>query len=184
MDAAAVSAGATLMGWKSKTLDVTLPEDLRDKAGGVCIVTCRRYGGGRQQRVQTRREVRTMERFERMGRAMAAAAEKHAEALQAGRAEKPDPETVLVAQHPPDLVCMAVVRDLDGERIRGEDLLDWVDEAHPDVLRFVALAVYADAELAPETEDEQGEGSGGGSDSSSGKVATMSGQHRRKTRTS
>ena len=99
------------MGWKGpRTLDVTLPEDLREKAGNVRIVTCRYFGEGRQQRVKTRREVRQMERWEKMGKVISEAADAHAAKVKAGKVDKPDPEKMLLAVFPPDLVCAQVVR--------------------------------------------------------------------------
>ena len=175
------------MGWKGpRTLDVTLPEELREKAGNVHIVTCRYFGEGRQQRVKTRREVRQMERWEKMGKVISEAADKHAEKVKAGDAPKPDPEKMLLAVFPPDLVCAQVVRDLDGERLQDDDREDWVDDTHADVVRHVALEVMRESDVEPETEDEQGEGSGGSSDSSSGPkpVPMKSERSRRRTATS
>ena len=177
------------MGWKGpRTLDVTLPEDLREKAGGVRIVTCRYFGEGRQQRVKTRREVRQMERWEKMGKVISEAADKHAAKVKSGDAPKPDPEKMLLAVFPPDLVCCQVVRALDGERLQDDDREDWVDDAHADVVRHVALEVLRESDVEPETEDEQGEGSGGSSDSSSGPRAvetpTKNARSRRRTATS
>ena len=80
------------MGWKGpRTLDVTLPEDLREKAGNVHVVTCRYFGEGRQQRVKTRREVRQMERWEKMGKVISEAADAHAAKVKAGKVAQARP---------------------------------------------------------------------------------------------
>ena len=145
--AGATISGRGLMGWNGpRTLDVTLPEELRDKARGVRIVTCRYFGEGRQQKVKTRREVRQMERWERMGKVISEAADKHAEKVRAGDAPKPDPEKVMLAVFPPDLVCAQVVRALDGERLQDDDREDWVDDTHADVVRHVALEVMRESD--------------------------------------
>ena len=175
------------MGWKGpRTLDVTLPEELHAKAGGVRIVTCRYFGEGRQQRVKTRREVRQMERWEKMGKVISEAADAHAAKVKAGKVDKPDPEKMLLAVFPPDLVCCQVVRALDGEKLQDDDREDWVDDTHADVVRHVAIEVLRESDVEPETEDEQGEGSGGSSDTSSGPkpVPTKSERSRRRTATS
>ena len=176
------------MGWKGpRTLDVTLPEELRAKAGGVHVVTCRYFGEGRQQRVKTRREVRQMERWEKMGKVISEAADAHAAKVKAGKVDKPDPEKMLLAVFPPDLVCCQVVRALDGEKLGDEKAREgWVDDAHSAVVRHVALEVMRESDVELETEDEQGEGSGGSSDTSSGPkpVPTKSERSRRRTATS
>ena len=164
---------------------MTLPEDLREKAGGVRIVTCRYIGDGRRQRIITKRSVRGMERLEHMGPETSRQIEEHQAKVAAGKV-KLDPDEMLVQTFPPDLVLGAVVRALDGEKIHGEDLEDWVDDVHPDVARHVALEMIRESDLKPEDEDKQGEGSGGSSGSSSGPkpVPMKSERSRRRTATS
>ena len=103
-----------------------------------------------------------------MGKVISEAADKHAEKVRTGKVDKPDPEKVMLAVFPPDLVCAQVVRALDGEKLQDDDREDWVDDTHADVVRHVALEVLRESDVEPETEDEQGEGSGGSSDTSSG----------------
>ena len=124
-----------------------------------------------------------------MGKVISEAADKHAAKVKAGDAPKPDPEKMLLAVFPPDLVCAQVVRSLDGERLQDDDREDWVDDTHADVVRHVALEVLRESDVEPETEEEQGEGSGGSSDTSSGPQAVetptkTNGRSRRRTATS
>ena len=173
------------MGWKGpRAFDVTLPTELKSKAGGVNIVTCRYIGAGRAEKIATKRAARGMERLERMGPETSKQIDEHQQKLKEGTIRL-DPDKMLLQTYPPDLVLTSVVKALDGERLRDDDREDWVDEIHPDVAEFVALAVIRECELEAETEEEQGEDSGGSSDSSSvPKVTPMRGRNRRGTATS
>ena len=156
------------MGWAPRTLNVTLPEKLRELAGGVRVVTCRYLGGGQIERIQTARSVRAMERMERAGTAFLDAIrdkEKRDEEAQTLSVTKLAvmAETALdklLIEYPPDLVCARVVRSLDGEPKQGAEIQSWVDDSHPDALKYVALEVLTSSGLAPETETDQGEDSG------------------------
>ena len=91
-----------------------------------------------------------------MGKVISEAADKHAEKVRTGKVDKPDPEKVMLAVFPPDLVCAQVVRALDGELLHDDGREDWVDDTHSDVVRHVALEVLRESDVEPETEDEQG----------------------------
>ena len=159
------------MGWAPRTLNVTLPDKLRELAGGVRIVTCRYLGGGQIERIQTARSVRAMERMERAGTAFLDAIrdkEKRDEDAQTLSATKLAvmAETAidkLLIEYPPDLVCARVVRSLDDDPKHGAEIQSWVDDSHPDALKHVALEVLTASGLAPETETDQGEENGGSS---------------------
>ena len=69
----------------------------------------------------------------------------------------------LLIEHPPDLVCARVVRELDGDTKLGAEIQSWVDDSHPDALKHVAVEVLRESGLIPETEIESGEDSGGSS---------------------
>ena len=66
-----------------KPIIVTIPDELREKAGGVTVVTCRHYGGGQIERVATARSVRMMERTEKTGPVMLASIKEHPGSSQA-----------------------------------------------------------------------------------------------------
>ena len=156
------------MGWAPRTLNVTLPDKLRTLAGGVAIVTCRYLGGGQIERIQTARAVRAMERMERAGSAFLQAISDREEKMEGDQklsntALKVMSETTLdklLIEYPPDLVCARVVRSLDDATQTSAEIQTWVDDAHPDVLKHVAVDVLAESGLIPETETDQGEGSG------------------------
>ena len=160
------------MGWAPRTLNVPLPDKLRELAGGVNIVTCRYLGGGQIERIQTARSVRAMERMERAGSAFLDAIrdkEQRDEDAQTLSATKLAvmAETALdklLIEYPPDLVCARVVRSLDAHMLLDE-IQSWVDDTHPDALKHVAIEVLRESGLIPETETDQGEGSGDSSDS-------------------
>ena len=157
------------MGWAPRTLNVTLPEKLRELAGGVRIVTCRYLGGGQIERIQTARSVRAMERMERAGSAFLEVIrdkEKRDEEAQTISAVTLEvmAETALdklLIEYPPDLVCARVVRSLDDTTTQSAEIQSWVDDTHPDVLKHVAIEVLRESGLIPETETDQGEDSGG-----------------------
>ena len=161
------------MGWAPRTLNVTLPDELRKLAGGVRIVTCRYLGGGQIERIQTARSVRAMERMERAGSAFLQAIsdrEKQMEGDQqlsttALKVMSATPLDKLLIEYPPDLVCARVVRLLDDDPKQGAEIQSWVDDSHPDVLKHVAVEVLRASGLLQETETDQGEGSGGSPDS-------------------
>ena len=140
-------------GWAPRTIDVALPVKLSKLAGDVKIVSCRYLGGGQLERIATARAVRAMERMERAGEAFM----KIVSDRESPTAGPVDP----LAENPPDLVCRYVVRALDGEPL--SDVADWIDETHPDVLKFVALGVLTASGLIPEAETDRGEDSGGSS---------------------
>ena len=121
------------------------------------VVSCRYLGGGQLERIATARSVRVMERLEKVGDTLMRAAEKQ----DAAKATKLSPQAAALAENPPDLVCRSVVRSLDGGTWREQ--AEWVDDTHPDVLKFVALAVLTASGLIPEQESARGEGSGGSS---------------------
>ena len=146
--------GVTVGSWAPRTIDVALPVKLRKLAGGVKLVTCRYLGGGQIERIATARAVRVMERLEKVGATMMEAAEKQG----AAAAKAVSPQDKAVAEHPPDIVCRYVVRALDGDPLH--DPTEWVDDTHPDALRFVALGVLAASGLVAESETDRGEGSG------------------------
>ena len=159
-----------MMGWAPRTLNVTLPERLRALAGGVRVVTCRYLGGGQIERIQTARSVRAMERMEKAGSAFLGIIrdkeqrDEEAQTL-SDTALKVMAETAtdkLLIEYPPDLVCARAVRALDD---KDAEVQSWVDDTHPDALKYVALEVLKASGLIPETETDQGEGSGGSSDS-------------------
>ena len=160
------------MGWAPRTLNVTLPDKLRELAGGVKLVTCRYLGGGQIERIQTARAVRAMERMERAGPAFLKAISDREQKLEddqqlSNAALAAMTETTLdklLSEYPPDLVCARVVRSIDAYMLLDE-LQAWVDDTHPDVLKHVAVEVLRESGLIPETESESGEGSGGSSDS-------------------
>ena len=160
------------MGWAPRTLNVTLPDKLSEKAGGVRIVTCRYLGGGQIERIQTARSVRALERMRNAGPAFMDAIREH----EASMEQKQQLSNVTIAvmtettidkllnEYPPDLVCARVVRLLDGHGAK-DDIQSWVDDTHPDALKHVAVEVLRESGLIPETETESGEGSGGSSTS-------------------
>ena len=148
-----------------KPILVPIPDDLREKADGIVVVTCRHYGGGQIERVITARAVRIMERTERTGAVMLKSIREHEERLRREReedkdAKSDDPIKDALAEHPPDLVCARVIRRLDSDAIRGDALIEWVDETHPDVLRHIAIAVLTEDHIIQETEHARGEGLG------------------------
>ena len=144
-------------GWAPRTIDIALPATLTTLAGGVTVVTCRYLGGGQLERIATARAVRVMERLEKVGDTMMRAAEKQG----ASTPKKLSPQDAALELNPPDLVCRSVVRALDGEALQKP--AEWVDDTHPDVLKFVALGVLEASGLIDESESAQGEGSGGSS---------------------
>ena len=160
------------MGWAPRTLNVTLPDKLRELAGGVRVVTCRYLGGGQIERIQTARSVRAMERMERAGSAFLEVIrdkEKRDEEAQTISAVKLEvmAETALdklLIEYPPDLVCARCVRSIDDNLMSGKyKIQSWVNDTHPDALKHVAVAVLTASGLIPETETDQGEDSGGSS---------------------
>ena len=70
---------------------------------------------------------------------------------------------MLMIEYPPDLVCARVVRSLDDDPKQGAEIQSWVDDSHPDALKYVAMEVLTASGLVPETETDQGEDSGGSS---------------------
>ena len=161
------------MGWAPRTLNVTLPDKLRELAGGVKLVTCRYLGGGQIERIQTARAVRAMERMERAGTAFLEAIrdkerrDEEAQVLSATKRAVMAETTIdkLLGEYPPDLVCARAVRELDGDMTQTSEIQSWVDDTHPDALKHVAVEVLTASGLVPETETDQGEDSGGSSDS-------------------
>ena len=156
------------MGWAPRTLNVPLPDKLRELAGGVNIVTCRYLGGGQIERIQTARSIRAMERMEKAGDAFLKAIRDNEKQMEdkkqlSDTALKVMTETTLdklLIEYPPDLVCARVVRSLDADMQTGAEIQTWVDDSHPDVLKHVAVEVLRESGLIPETETDQGEGSG------------------------
>ena len=110
--------------YERKPILVEIPDDLREKAGGVSVVTCRTYGGGQIERVVTARATRLMERTERTGQVMLTSIKEHEARLNRERDEQgdrpDDPIEDALAEHPPDLVCARVVRRLDDDAVRGD----------------------------------------------------------------
>ena len=160
------------MGWVPRTLNVTLTDKLSALAGGVRIVTCRYLGGGQIERIQTARSVRAMERMKQAGSAFMSAIREHEERME--NQQQLSNATIavmaettldrLLNEYPPDLVCARLVRSLDDVAIVGADLQAWVDETHPDALKYIAVEMLRASQMIPETETESGEGLGGLSD--------------------
>ena len=153
--------------------DVVLSVKLA-KLAGFKTATCR-YLGTRQQgnidlesnRLQADRRKAIGEDWagrmvEKVGKVVDDAEKAQIERLAKLKREKPSEWGL--ARYPADLVCRQVIKALDGEAVKPEQVEAWLDDGpHPDVTKKIASTMLAASGLIPETESARGEGSGGSS---------------------
>lgn len=141
-------------------ITITIPDALRDKARGVQVISGVYLGKGRVEKIEQANLRQYLESAQAAGRTFLEVT-REAEEEKAKRGEKADketdPEKRALATYPAALVCQYCVRCIDAERRSFEQVGEWIDGAHPDVVDHVALGFIRESDLLEETEAAAGE---------------------------
>ena len=141
-------------------ITIKLPAELESKGRGAEVIGGVHLGKGRIQKIEQASLRKFLESAQAAGRTwleVTQEAEQRKAEQNESAATEPDPEKRALNTYPADLVCQYCIRTINGIRKKFEQVEEWVDGAHPDVVDHVALEFIKASDLLEETEDAAGE---------------------------
>ena len=138
---------------------VEVPDHLREQAAGISTFTMKRLGAGRAGKVQHAGIVAAFRQLDEIGdRGERMLTE--AEAKREKGELQTDPEKKALAAFPALKVIEYCLIEMDGQGVTREAVIEWLDDAPDELVRWLALDHLRACGRVKETADERKNGSG------------------------